>query len=249
MGNFDDTIIADDKPISDLESLQFYQTQAHPCSYLYGESARTIFLNPKQKIDNAVYSQLSEFGFRRSGQHIYKPMCQQCKACIPLRVPVDTFEATRRQKRTLKRNKDVIIKAVSTINTDEHYALYHRYITERHADGDMYPPTKEQFLSFLADKWASVNYYEYRVEGRLIAVSVADIMDNGVSAIYTYFDPSETQRSLGRFVILSLIKLAKKKNLPCVYLGYWIKSSEKMRYKSEYRPLEILIDDRWLRVL
>lgn len=249
MGNFDDTIIANDKLISDLESLQFYQTQAHPCSYLYGESARTVFLNPQQKIDNAVYSQLSEFGFRRSGQHIYKPMCQQCQACIPLRVPADSFKPSRQQKRTLKHNKDLSITVVKTIDTDEHYKLYHRYIEVRHADGDMFPPTQEQFTSFLTGEWSSVNYYEFRLDGRLIAVSVADIMDNGVSAIYTYFDPSETKRSLGRFVILSLINIAKKHNLPAVYLGYWIKSSEKMRYKSEYRPLEILIDDRWLRVM
>lgn len=249
MGNFDDTIIAKDKLISDLESLQFYQTQEHPCSYLYGESARTVFLNPQQKIDDAVYSQLSEFGFRRSGQHIYKPLCRQCNACIPLRVPVDSFKPSRQQKRTLKRNEDVSIYKVDTIDTDEHYSLYHRYIENRHADGDMYPPTRDQFLSFLADEWRCAAYYEFRVEGRLIALSVADTMHNGLSAIYTYFDPNDSHRSLGRFVILSLIKLAKAKQLPAVYLGYWIKASDKMRYKSEYRPLEILIDDRWLRVL
>jgi len=249
MGNFDDNNIANDSLITDLESLQFYQTQAHPCSYLFDESAKTVFLNPQQKIDNAVYSQLSEFGFRRSGNHIYKPMCQKCHACIPLRVPVSVFEPTRQQKRTISRNKDLAIRAVKTIDTDEHYALYHRYIEERHADGDMYPPTQEQFTSFLAGDWSSVSYYEFRLDGRLLAVSVADILDNGVSAIYTYFDPHESKRSLGRFAILTLINIAKKKNLPAVYLGYWIKSSDKMRYKSEYRPLEILIDDRWLRVM
>lgn len=249
MGNFDDTIIANDKLISDLESLQFYQTQEHPCSYLYGEAARTVFLNPQQKIDNAVYSQLSEFGFRRSGQHIYKPMCHHCHACIPLRVPVESFTPSRKQKRTLKKNSDLSIKSVKTIDTDEHYTLYRRYIEQRHADGDMYPPTREQYTSFLTGEWGSVNFYEFKKDGRLLAVSVADVMDNGISAIYTYFDPYSTKRSLGRFVILSLLDIAKKKNLPAVYLGYWIKSSPKMHYKSEYRPLEILIDDRWLRVM
>ena len=249
MGNFDDTIITNDKLISDLESLQFYQTQEHPCSYLYGEAARTVFLNPQQKIDTSVYSQLSEFGFRRSGDHIYKPMCHHCQACIPLRIPVESFAPSRKHKRTLKKNSDLTIKQVKTIDTAEHYSLYRLYIEERHADGDMYPPTQEQYTSFLTGEWASVNYYEFRKDDRLLAVSVADVMDNGVSAIYTYFDPFATKRSLGRLAILSLINIAKKKHLPAVYLGYWIKSSPKMRYKSEYRPLEILIDDRWLRVM
>lgn len=249
MGNFDDGIIANDKLISDLESLQFYQTQAHPCSYLHGESARTVFLNPQQKIDTTVYSQLSDFGFRRSGQHIYKPMCHKCTACIPLRVPVDGFAPNRKQKRTLKANSDLTIKAVNSINSAEHYSLYRQYIEERHADGDMYPPTEEQYTSFLTGDWQSVNFFEFRKDQQLLAVSVADVMDNGVSAIYTFFDPKEAKRSLGRYVILSLINYAKKKHLPSVYLGYWIKSSPKMRYKAEYRPLEILIDDRWLRVM
>ncbi len=245
MSNLDEKIDAIEE-VTDLESLQFFQTQAHPCSYLDGQSASTVFLSPKQRIDRALYSQLSDYGFRRSGLHIYKPLCDDCNACVPMRVPAELFKPSRSQKRTWKRNHDIVVSTTDSIDTDEHYALYEHYINERHRDGDMFPPTKKQFLSFLGSDWHSACFYEFRVEGKLIATSVADVMDNGISAVYTYYDPSEHKRSLGSYAILYLIQEAKKLHLRNVYLGYWIKQSDKMNYKSDYRPLEIQSGDRWL---
>lgn len=249
MSNLDERITTVEEPVSELESLQFFETQAHSCSYLPEQTAKTVFLNPKQRLDQTLYAQLSEYGFRRSGNHIYKPMCVDCQACVPMRVPVALFQPKRKQKRTLKRNKDLSIAIVKNIDTDEHYALYQSYITERHADGDMFPPSREQFRGFLADQWQSTRYYEFRLDGRLIATSVADVMYNGISAVYTYFDPKEHRRSLGTFAILFLIEQAQCMGLPAVYLGYWIKKSDKMNYKSEFRPLELQDGSRWLMVL
>ncbi len=248
MGELDDSIIASEKNTSDIESLQFFQTQAHPCSYIDQQYASTLFLNPKQKIDTSLYSQLSEYGFRRSGTHIYKPMCANCDACIPIRIPVSLFKPSKQQKRTWRRNQDLSISIVKTIDTQEHYALYEDYINQRHSDGDMYPPSQEQFRSFLTSGWESVRYYEVRDSGKLIAVSVSDIMDNGIAAVYSYYSPNLAKRSLGNFLILFLIEQAKVYRLQAVYLGYWIKSCQKMNYKSAYRPLEIQNGSQWLLV-
>ncbi len=247
MTNLDNKIDAIEE-VSDLESLQFFQTQPHSCSYLEDETASTVFLSPKQRINKALYSQLSEYGFRRSGTHIYKPLCADCDACVPMRIPAALFEPSRSQKRTWKRNSDIVVTSTDTIDTDEHYALYEQYINQRHSDGDMFPPSKTQFISFLGSQWHSSCYYEFRLNGQLIACSVADIMDNGISAVYTYYNPAMEKRSLGSLAILYLVREAKKLHLDSVYLGYWIKNSNKMNYKSSYRPLEIQSGESWILV-
>ena len=249
MGELDDTIIASEKNTDDLASLQFFQTQAHPCSYIEKQYATTLFLNPKQYIDTTLYSQLSEHGFRRSGVHIYKPMCANCNACVPIRIPVGLFNPNKQQQRTWRRNQDLSVAIVDSIDTDEHYALYEDYINKRHSDGDMFPPSREQFRSFLTSEWDSVRYYEVRDNGKLIAVSVSDIMDNGIAAVYSFYSSEHAKRSLGNFLILFLIEQAKIYTLPAVYLGYWIKSCQKMNYKSAYRPLEIQNGSQWLLVM
>lgn len=249
MSNLDEKIRFVEEPATELESLQFFQTQEHSCSYLKDQSATTVFLNPQQSLSSLLYAQLSDFGFRRSGKHIYKPMCSDCQACIPMRVPTLAFKASRSQKRVWKRNQDLNISIVKNIDSDEHYALYERYIRERHADGDMFPPSREQFRSFLVTRCDATRYYEFRLDKQLIACSVADMMDNGISAVYTYFAPEQHARSLGTYVILFLIEQAQRLQLPSVYLGYWIKNADKMHYKSAFRPLEILSGTRWLRSL
>jgi arginine-tRNA-protein transferase len=165
-----------------------------------------------------------------------------------MRIPAALFIPSRSQKRVLKRNCDLSATIVDSVDTDEHYALYERYINLRHHDGDMYPASREQFNRFLTTEWHSTCYFEFRNNGQLLATSVADIMDNAISAIYTYYDPEQEKRSLGNFVILFLIMEAKKRHLDSVYLGYWIKNSKKMNYKSAYRPLEIKTRDGWILV-
>ncbi len=234
--------------MSDLSNIRLFATHPHTCSYLPDEQATTIFVDPSADVDSRLYSRLSEMGFRRSGGHLYRPQCESCQACIPARIPVALFKPDRRQKRCMKRNQDLDISETDTIGTDEHYQLYQRYITQRHSDGDMYPPTREQFDAFLTNEWGVTRFIEFRLKGKLIAVAVTDKMENGYSAVYTYFEPDESKRSLGVFAVLHQIEKTRQEGLDSVYLGYWIKRCQKMSYKTDYRPLEILVQNRWIRV-
>lgn len=234
--------------MTNLAHLKFYATHPHACSYLQDQRATTLFLDPQQPIDVDTYSHLSELGFRRSGDHLYRPHCQACSACIATRIPAADFTPSRQQKRIIKRNADLQVSAQSPRVTDEIYQLYARYIESRHADGDMYPPSREQFGSFLVRDWPFSLFYEFRLDGELLAVAVTDHMRNGLSAVYTFFDPDQPRRSLGRFAILWQIEEARRTGVEAVYLGYWIKNCRKMSYKTEYRPLEMLVNERWVRI-
>lgn len=230
----------------DISAIKLYATHEHPCSYLKERSATTIFVDPALPINGHIYSELSDFGFRRSGKHIYRPNCRSCHACIPVRVPVSQFIPTRAQKRCLKRNADITTTTLKNIATDEHYELYARYIEQRHADGDMYPPSREQYQDFLSAEWGVTRYLEFRAQGKLVGVAVSDQLDQGLSAIYTFFEPAEVNRSLGVLAVLRQIELAAELQLPYVYLGYWIRECTKMRYKTQYRPLQMFINSHWL---
>ncbi|SDU07381.1 arginyltransferase [Halopseudomonas salegens] len=234
--------------MTNLAQLKFFATQPHTCSYLPEERATTLFLDPQQSIDLTTYSRLSDLGFRRSGDHLYRPHCERCSACIAARIPVDRFTPNKQQKRILRRNQDIRISEHHAVFNEEHYALFARYIEQRHADGDMYPPSREQFESFLVRDHSFTRFFEFRLEEQLIAVAVTDIMENGLSAVYTYFAPEHERRSLGRFAILWQVEEARRRQLPALYLGYWIKQCRKMNYKTEYRPLEMLVNQRWVAI-
>ena len=149
--------------MTELARLKFYATQAHPCSYLPTEQATTLFLDPSQPMDAQVYAELSEVGFRRSGDHLYRPHCQKCSACVPARLPVADFKPNRQQRRILSRNADLQVRAVRPAFSEEYYDLYARYIEQRHADGDMYPPNREQFSTFLVRDLPFSRFYEFRL--------------------------------------------------------------------------------------
>ena len=235
---------ARDKPI---EQLRLYSTAPHPCSYL-DEEASTLFIDPEADIDLATFSYLNERGFRRSGPHIYKPSCLNCQACLSYRVLVDEFQFSKSQKRIIRRNQDLSIKVSNSIDTPSHYKLYEQYINSRHQDGDMYPASEEQFRNFLANHLGNTFYLEASLNQQLIAVAVIDECQNGLSAVYTFFDTAEQQRSLGQFMILQQLQLAARFELPYLYLGYWVKHSQKMAYKSRYRPAEIFLNQRWVQL-
>lgn len=230
-----------------LSSLKLFATQPHNCSYLDDKQATTVFIDPDAELDQTAYSHLSEMGFRRSGPHIYRPQCQNCQACLSSRIPVSLFKPSRSQKRCLKKNHDLTASLVTDINKDEHYQLYDAYIREKHHNGDMFPPSREQFDTFLTNEWGVTRYLEVRLHGELVAVAVTDVLDNGLSAIYTFYHPAMNERSLGVYCILSQIELTREKQLRHLYLGYWIKRCAKMQYKTQYRPIELLIDQQWLR--
>ena len=234
---------------SSLRDLKVYTTYPHSCSYLDEQEATTLFVDPRQDVDQVMYSRLSVLGFRRSGNHVYRPHCAHCNACIPARIPVADFRATRSQRRCLKRNLDLDIRQTESIDDDEAYALYHRYICERHADGDMHPPDREQYLSFLNNAWDCTRYFRFYEQGKLVAIAVIDELLDGLSAIYTFFDPDAARRGLGQFAILWQVELAREMGLSYVYLGYWIKDCQKMSYKSAYRPLQLCVNTRWTTLL
>ncbi len=231
--------------MTELARLKFYATQAHPCSYLPTEQATTLFLDPSQPMDVQVYAELSEVGFRRSGDHLYRPHCQKCSACVPTRLPAAGFKPNRQQRRIQNRNADLQVQATRPAFSEEYYHLYARYIEQRHADGDMYPPNREQFSTFLVRDLSFSRFYEFRLNGRLLAVAVTDVLPNGLSAVYTFYDPDEEHRSLGRFAILWQIAETARLGLHAVYLGYWIKSCRKMNYKTQYRPIELFVNQCW----
>ena len=226
--------------------LKLFSTAPHPCSYLDDEEASTLFIDPDAKINQTIYTYLSERGFRRSGQFLYKPDCPNCQACISIRIPVNRYNFSRNDKRLLKKNAELEVIQVADIATDEYYNLYADYITTRHHDGDMFPPSQEQYQNFLTNAFETTQYFVFTLHGKPKAIAVVDRFINAISSVYTFFDPHDEKRSLGSFAILWQIQKAKELNLDYVYLGYWVKDCQKMRYKTRFRPSEVFINQRWI---
>jgi len=199
--------------------LGFYLTPEHECNYLPGKNAKTVFADPDFPMNENIYTALARRGFRRSGKHIYKPQCQQCNACIAIRLPVDDFNMNR---------------------------LYQRYLETRHSEGGMDNPDPDSFINFLITNWSTTVFYEFRNnKDKLLAVAVVDELVDALSAVYTFFDPDESHRSLGRYAVLTEIEAARDQGLQWLYLGYWIADCKKMQYKDEYQPLEYFYQEKW----
>ncbi len=233
-----------DSPV-DLNTLQFFVTGSHSCSYLPDREAVTLFADPSATMNNTLYSQLSAVGFRRSGAHLYRPHCPRCRACVPVRIPVDRFQPNRSQSRTWRKNQDVDITSRPVEFTEEHFDLYRKYIRSRHPGGGMDQDEPEHYLTFIASPWSQTVLYEFRVDEQLLAVAVTDRLADGLSAVYTYFDTDEADRSPGVFAVLAQIDLARELNLRWLYLGYWIEESPKMAYKNSFQPIEMFDGRDW----
>ena len=231
---------------SNSDQVQFFLTPKHPCSYLNRNNAQTLFFDPREVISPTIYQNLTDQGFRRSGSHLYRPHCGSCRACVPTRVPVDRFTPRRSQKRVLKKNSDLHVRLETATFSKRHYHLYERYISLRHTDGDMYPASEDQYRSFLLSPWSNSLFVCLYDGERLLSVAVTDEQPHGLSAIYTFFEPSEDARSLGVLSILKQIELCQELGLPYLYLGYWIKDCDKMNYKTQYRPTELFVNNRWV---
>jgi len=220
----------------------------HRCSYLQGRTARSVFVDPQMPLDSVRYGVLLDWGFRRSGVYVYRPACGACQQCKPVRVPVAEFTPSRSQRRCIKDNSDLHVAAESELNS-EHYALYRRYLYARHPRGGMDPEDRVAFRSFLASAWGESEILAFRdARGRLLAGAVLDRVPQGLSAVYTYFDPDAAGRSLGTFAVLCEILRARALKLPYVYLGYWVPGSQTMDYKRRFRPLETLTAQGWTRL-
>ena len=229
-------------------SLGFFVTPPHKCGYLPNRDAVTIFVDPRRRPSNATYTLLSQHGFRRSGEHVYRPQCPDCNACIPARIPVAEFTPNRAQRRTLRSNAEVTMVAKPPTYHRDHFELYQRYINARHSGGSMENPDRDSYLEFLTCGWADSIFYEFRLREQLLAVAVVDHLDDGLSAVYTFYDPAAPARSLGRLAVIKQIELARALQLKWLYLGYWIEGCRKMRYKREYAPLEIFRNGQWGRL-
>ncbi|MGB0468792.1 MAG: arginyltransferase [Pontibacterium sp.] len=236
--------------MTNLKTLHFYATPEHDCSYLKDRQAKTLFVDPQALITKDTYSQLSDLGFRRSGGHVYRPHCKDCQACISVRIPTDVFSLTKSQKRVIAKNRDLQVRTLEPQFTQEYYDLYARYIRIRHQDGDMYPPSVDQFSSFLVDGAQNTLFIEFRdPESQLLAIAVCDQLAQGLSPIYTFYEPDEKKRSLGTYAILWQINEAKRRHLQYVYLGYWVRECRKMSYKITFRPIELLLDGHWVSII
>jgi arginine-tRNA-protein transferase len=230
-----------------LHKLQFYVTTGYKCGYLPNKLAQSLIASPQHLIDANVYSELIQQGFRRSGKFAYRPHCEHCQECIPVRVVLQDFNTNRSQKRAYKQHKNLNATILPVAFHEEHYALYADYQKARHVneEDNVEQDDAEQYRNFLCQTNVESVLVEFRENDELKMVSVIDMVFDGISAVYTFYNPTDTKASFGTYNVLWQIEWAKSLNLPYLYLGYWIKDSRKMAYKQNYKPLEKLIAGEW----
>lgn len=228
--------------------ITWYMTVPQHCPYLDGEEMQTVLVDPTVRLGDHHYGSLLAEGFRRSGQFVYRHQCPTCRACVPVRIPVDAFQPNRTQRRCQRRNHDLVAKNVVNPNLDEHMELLRRYLAARHPGGGMEHMTRSDYVGMLSDRNCGVFLIEFRLGSKLLAVAVTDHTPQALSAMYTFFDPDVPERSLGAFAILQQIDQARRQRLPHLYLGYWIPDSEKMAYKTRFQPVEGRIKGAWQRL-
>lgn len=229
------------------QPIQLYLTTEHECSYLPGRMTTSIVPDPNLPMDISIYSHLLKLGYRRSGDHVYRPHCRDCQECRPCRIPVAQFSARRNQQRCLKSNQDLSVHMVEAHYSDEYFQLYRDYLNFRHIEGGMANPVRDDYERFLYCDWSNSYFLEVRKDERLLAVAVTDVTPAGLSAVYTFFDPdpAEARRGLGNYCILQQVQQARRLQLEHLYMGYWIRDCRKMSYKTNFQPMELLIDDVW----
>jgi arginine-tRNA-protein transferase len=229
-------------------SVPLWLSSPHDCSYLDNKIAQSVVVYEGFVLDTLMYSRLIEQGFRRSGDQVYAPHCPSCQACVPSRIAVADFQADRKQKRCWQRNRDTQVTIKPAKFETEHFKLYKRYQAERHDRGDNQQISEQDYIEFLSSNWCNTWFVEFRINHQLAAVAIVDVLDNALSAVYTFFDPVFAQYSPGVFAVLWQIEHAKCLNLEYVYLGFWIKACRKMLYKNQYQPLQGLINQQWQTV-
>ncbi|TXH64698.1 MAG: arginyltransferase [Lysobacteraceae bacterium] len=253
-GTSDDTHDPGADRTADAEGdLRLLHTADHACGYWPDRLARDLVFDPSDPRLAQVYPMALTWGFRRSGNLIYRPHCRDCKACTAVRIPVDDFDPDRSQRRCLARNADIEARVLPAERNEEHFALYQRYLTARHPGGGMDTHGVAEFDQFLISAWGHGRFLELRQrlpQGRseLLAVAVTDVLPHGLSAIYTFYDPDVAARGLGTYAILQQIAWARREGRRYLYLGYWIDGHRKMDYKRRFSPLEMFDGREWHRI-
>ena len=230
-----------------LQKLQFYVTTGYSCGYLPNKLAQSLIASPQHLINADVYSGLIQQGFRRSGKFAYRPLCENCQECVPVRIILQDFTPSRSQKRAYKQHQNLIATILPVAFYAEHYALYAAYQKARHTTDELNQDDAEQYRNFLCQTNVESVLVEFRENKQLKMVSVIDIVHDGISAVYTFYETSDAKASFGTYNVMWQIEWAKTQNVSYLYLGYWIKDSQKMAYKQNFKPLEKLIDDEWLK--
>ncbi len=229
-------------------SVPLFVTEQTPCSYLDKRNSRSVFVHPSFLLNTEMYSQLIEQGFRRSGNEVYAPHCPTCSECIPARLLVDQFRPSRNQKRCTKKNQLTKINIKPAQFEQAHFELYLRYQKYKHAKGGMANSTEEDYINFLSSRWCNTLFVEFLINNELAAVAIVDLLENGLSAVYTFFDPKFSCHSLGTYAVLWQLNHAKKMDLEYVYLGFWIKNCQKMSYKTQFQPVQGFIEKEWKQI-
>ncbi len=225
--------------------IKLFHTTETTCGYLEDHISSSLVVDPDIELTQELTSWFSSNGFRRSGDMIYKPTCQTCNACKSCRVVVDAFKPSKSQKRINNKCSPLTTKVRQAYFSADEYQLFEKYIILRHSDGEMFPPSLKQYESFLCKDYGFNYFLETSIDDKVIAISAFDLLDDGLSAVYTFFDPEYDSLSLGVFSVIRLIELTKQTKLPYLYLGYWIKNCKKMSYKTKYQPMEIFDKNHW----
>ena len=228
-----------------FEKIQFYKTTEYNCSYIDKMDAQSLVVTPYKSIDQNIFQDLIEKGFRRSGQYIYKPSCKSCTACIPIRLSVQKFLSSSSQKRVFKKHQHFDVREVSLTFKQEHFDLYSKYQNKRHSSINNDQNKIDDYNDFLIKSNVNSKLVEFWDGGLLKIVSIIDMMSDGISAVYTFFDPDDEKVSYGTYSIIWLINWCKIQQFKYMYLGYWIGECNKMKYKTNFKPYELYIKGYW----
>lgn len=232
-----------------MKTLMLYTpTSTNPCGYLDGEESQSQYVDPRLDLSQDELSALSKMGFRRSGRLVYRPDCPSCQACVSVRVPVAKMELRSSMKRIKKKSKNWVFSVSKPDDSDTFYRLFERYIALKHADGDMYPASRASYDEFLIQGFGNSFFLNAEYQGQLIGVMVFDLMDDGLSAVYCFYEPEFKETTIGTAMILKLSELATALGKDFNYLGYWVKGCQKMDYKTKFSPLEGYINGKWSHI-